>query len=190
MFAAALAAALLAAAPTAAAKDRPVSDHTKSVSVVALAVLEPRLEVDYDHALSDTSSVTAGATAGRSNNLLLRVFNALSGTKFTLNQMGAFGSYNYHFKHFNRGWYVSGIARYDRITADFGGDAAGSYNTATVGPAIGWKVATEGGFTFKWDFGLGYATTFGYTPGGSSASVGEPTGGVAGLGSLNLGYSF
>ena len=190
MLTAALAASLLAAAPVAAAKDRPVSDHTNAVSVVALAVIEPRLEVDFDRALSDKTSFTAGATVGRYNNILLRLFNTLSPEKFTINQMGAFGSYNFHFKHFNRGWYGSGIARYDRVSATFGDESAGGYNRVTVGPAIGWKVATEGGFTFKWDLGLGYSTVFGYAGGDGNGSIGEPEGALGGLGSLNLGYSF
>ena len=59
-----------------------------------------------------------------------------------------------------------------------------------MGPAIGWKVATKDGFTFKWDFGLGYATHFGYGPGRADVSFSEPTRKVYGLGSLNLGYSF
>ena len=188
-----LSSAILAAAlstSSAAAKDKPISDHTQAVTVVATAIFEPRLELDYDKSLSDKTSYTAGVTVGRYNNLLLRFVNAVSEDNFVINQVGAYGGYNYHFKHFNRGWYASGIARYDHIGATFGEEPAGSYSRVAVGPALGWKVATEGGFTFKWDLGVGYGAYLGYDAGSSSASMGEPKNGVVGLGSLNMGMSF
>lgn len=174
----------------AAAGDKPIADHTRSVTVVPFALIEPRLEVDYDQALSDKTSFTAGISAGRSNSLLLRLFNALSDEKFTLQTYGAYGGYNYHFKDFNRGWYASGIARFDYVNATYGDEAAGKYSRLALGPALGWKVAGDGGFTFKWDIGLGYGSYFGYDAGSGSAQVGKPKNGVAGLGSLNLGMSF
>jgi hypothetical protein len=190
---------LLAALPlllagSAQAKDRPISDHTNAVSVVLSAAIEPRLELDFDHALSDQNSFTAGATFGRANNLITRLFNAasasLGGEDLKTTQMGAYGSFNRHFKHFNRGWYASGIVRFDRFASTYGDEPAGGYNQLAVGPAIGWKVATEGGFTFKWDLGLGYGARFGVEEGTADVKVTAPKSGIAGLGGLNLGFSF
>ncbi len=47
------------------------------------------------------------------------------------------------------------------------------------------RIATEGGFTFSWDFGVGYATS--HAEGESASSSYD---GIAFLGGLQTGYSF
>ena len=68
--------ALLTVGGTAHAKeDKPISDHTKSVTVQPFMLLEPSVSLEYDHMLSDQTSFSIGATYGNFNSLLLRLLN-------------------------------------------------------------------------------------------------------------------
>ena len=181
-----LAIALLAATGTSEAKDRPVSDHTQSVTIAPFKLIEPRAHIEYERSLSDKTGFTVGAVYGNWNGLLLRIFNALSDEDFTRTNMGVNAAYNYHFKHFNRGWFVSGGMNIDNISATLGDDDAGSYTTLQLGPTLGYKVAGEGGFTFAFDFGYGYQAVLAE----SDDSLMSTPGSSAYMGSTSMGWSF
>ena len=131
-----------------------------------------------------------GATYGRYNSLLLRLANgfssAMGGPEIRVMNTGVNGAFNYYFKNFNRGWYTGGAVEFDRITATVGNKEAGSYSALEIGPTIGWKRCTEGGFTFSWDWGLGYAAVLGAEEGDGTVTPGS----LAFLGGLQMGYSF
>jgi hypothetical protein len=166
-------------------KDRPMADHERTLSVAAVRLTNPMVLLDYEQALSDKTSFSVGAGYGRYNNLLLRLLNDIGGdfdVALRIRQLSANGSYNYYFKGFNRGWYTGGTLEYDHYMPRVEGldgvadDIEGSYSTLKVGPHIGYKIATQKGFTFSWDTGLAYQ--FG------------DLGGLALVGNLNLGWSF
>lgn len=176
---------------TAVAKDRPISDHEKSVTVAPLKLINPLVLVEYEQAIDDTSSFTVGAGYGNYNNILLRIVNALGSAadaRITIRQIKGVASYNRYFKHFNRGWYWGAGLEYDRLTpsvtvGDEVDETGSAYSTIVAAPHIGWKVATEGGFTFSWDYGLGYRQGFG-------SDVDESVNGLGATGSMNMGWSF
>ena len=88
------------------AKERPISDHTKAVTVSPFKLFDPNFSGEYDHKLSDKTSATAGITVGKYNNLLTRLISGAAasvGADVDFGLMGANTAYNYHFKHFNRG---------------------------------------------------------------------------------------
>ncbi|MEC8423692.1 MAG: hypothetical protein VX000_07935, partial [Myxococcota bacterium] len=81
------------------------------------------------------------------------------------------------------------------LTYEGGGQSAspGSYSNVTVGPHIGYKIAGEGGFTFSWDYGIGYQLTFGSDDAQAALAISAPSiadSRVASMGSLNMGWSF
>ncbi|MBO87268.1 MAG: hypothetical protein CL927_18120 [Deltaproteobacteria bacterium] len=171
-------------------KGKGMLDHERSVTVAPFKLIEPRFHAEYEQMLSKQTSFTAGATYGRFNSLLLRLGNAaseaLGGEEYVVNNTGVNGAFNYYFKNFNRGWYAGGAVEFDMISATYGDEDAGSYNVVEIGPTIGWKRCTEGGFTFSWDWGVGYGAVFGEEEGGGTTTPGS----VAFLGSLMMGYSF
>jgi hypothetical protein len=172
------------------AQDRPISDHTKAVTLSPFKLLDPNFSGEYDHKLSDKTSVTAGITVGKYNNLLTRILSgaaAAGGVDVDWGLMGANTAYNYHFKHFNRGWYTGGALEFERLSENVNEEEVGSRSRVTVGPQIGYRIAGEGGFTFSWDWGLGYSVLLSET----GEMSGDPQeAGLAGHGRLNLGWSF
>ena len=189
--------ALLTVGGTAHAKeDKPISDHTKSVTVQPFFLLEPRVSLEYDHMLSDQTSFSVGATYGNFNNLLLRLVNsasdALGGETIVIRNIGTSAGYNYHFKHFNRGWYTGAGVQYDQFSLLVGDANQGSWSLLEVGPHIGYRIAGEGGFTFSWDLGIGYAVALGDSvTGANGPDADSRSGGLALTGSgVRLGWSF
>ena len=182
-------------AATAEAKDRPISDHERSVVIAPLKLISPVLLVEYEQSLTDQSSFTVGAGYGRFNSLWLRIVNSAAsavGAEYTMAELDVNGAYNYYFKHFNRGWYTGGGVEYGMYTPSVSaGDEsaeASSFHNLTVGPHIGYKIAAKGGFTFSWDYGLGYQMVFGDTTASIAPSLN--TNRVSGMGGLNMGWSF
>ena len=165
-------------------------DHERSVTVSPLKLMEPRVHVEYENKLSDQTSFTLGATYGRYNNIVLRIVNAasesLGGEELRIDNVGGNGAFNYYFKNFNRGWYTGGAVEFDKFTATVGETEAGGFSALEIGPTIGWKRCTEGGFTFSFDWGVGYAAVFGVEEGDGT----ETPGSLAFLGSMQMGYSF
>jgi hypothetical protein len=195
MLTAAVAGLALTLSATADAKDRPISDHERSITIAPLKLINPLALVEYEQSLSDKSSFTLGAGYGRFNSLWLRIVNSAAsaaGASYTMSEIAATGAYNYYFKNFNRGWYTGAGVEYSMYTPSVSaGDesaSAESFSNMTIGPHIGWKVATEGGFTFSWDYGLGYQVVFGDTSGSIAPSLN--TNRASGMGSLNMGWSF
>ena len=176
--------------------DKPISDHTKAVTVQPFMLLEPRVSLEYDHMLSDTASFSAGATFGTFNSLLLRLLNGasdeLGGPSIAIQNIGINGAYNKHFKHFNRGWYTGAGFEYDQFTLNVDDSDQGTWRLLEIGPHIGYRIAGEGGFTFTWDWGLGYSISLGDTVSGENGPD-EATrgGGLAFMGTgIRLGWSF
>lgn len=100
---------------------------------------------------------------------------------------GANASYNYHFKHFNRGWYSGGALEYGRWSVNVNEEEVYVLSSVLVGPQIGYRIAGEGGFTFSWDVALGYTAVLSET-GATDEDTQEAGLGVRGR--LNLGWSF
>ena len=192
----------LVAPAAAAAKDRPMADHERALSVAALRLTSPMLLLDYEQALSDKTSFSVGAGYGRYNSLWLRFLNSLAddyGAALRIRQVAATGSYNYYFKGFNRGWYTGGTLEYDLFTPRSEGEDAsysvGSFSNLSVGPHIGYKIATEKGFTFSWDVGVAYQAGFGNVDAqdlllGIAPGIATSRLAFVGVGSLNVGWSF
>ena len=164
-----------------------MADHERAITVAPVQLTNPMLLLDYEQALSDKTSFSVGAGYGRYNSLWLRLLNDFGevvGVSVRIQQLSAHGSYNYYFKGFNRGWYTGGTLEYGRYTSRVEGDDAlvessvDTYSNLKAAPHIGYKIATEKGFTFAWDTGLGYQVGFG------------EANGLALVGSLNLGWSF
>ena len=176
--------------------DKPISDHTKSVTVQPFMLIEPRISLEYDHMLSDTTSFSAGATFGTFNSLLLRLLNgaleAIDGPSFTIKNVGVNGAYNYHFKHFNRGWYTGAGFEYDQFTESIGDNVNGTFRLLEIGPHIGYRIAGEGGFTLSWDWGMGYGISLGETFTDEAVTDKDMRdGGLAYMGTgIRLGWSF
>lgn len=198
LFRSTVATAVLLCSSVASAKDKadkPVSDHTAGVTVAVLKLTAPLALVEYEQSLGDKQSFTIGAGYGRFNSLWLRIINSLGSevdASYTISQIAATGAYNYYFKHFNRGFYTGLGMQYGmyspEATAGSEQAALGSFSQLRIGPTIGYKVATESGFTFSWDWGLGYGAVFGDTSGSIAPLISES--GVRGLGSMNMGWSF
>ena len=183
-------------------KDRPMADHERTLSVAAIRLTNPMVQLDYEQALSDKTSFSVGAGYGRYNSLWLRLVNGLADNfdvALRIPQVSATGAYTYYFKGFNRGWYTGGTLEYDRYTprveaADEEADTGlRSFSNLTVGPHIGYKIATKKGFTFSWDTGGGYQ--FGFGDAATQDFLFYTTPRIASsrfalLGSLNLGWSF
>ena len=172
------------------AKENAKLEHERSVTVAPFKLIEPRFHIEYEDKLSKQTSYTVGATYGRYNSLLLRLGNAaseaLGGEELIVRNTGVNGAFNYYFKNFNRGWYTGAAIEFDMIAATYGETEAGSYNVVEIGPTIGWKRCTQGGFTFSWDWGVGYGAVFGAEEGDGTTTPG----GLAFLGSMMMGYSF
>ncbi|MEC7948825.1 MAG: hypothetical protein VX265_14755 [Myxococcota bacterium] len=178
------------------AKERPISDHENAILVEVLPILEPRLALEYQRPISDKTSYSAGLTVGNENNLMRRLVNsALSDdAKLTVRNLGVNASYTRHFKHFNRGWFASADAAYDHYAGSLGDAGLGSYQTLEVIPSLGYKVAGMKGFTFSFDWGLGYRAVFAdeqdfkvpALDGGPPAGMGP----VATRGTMQMGWSF
>jgi hypothetical protein len=183
-------------------KDRPMADHERTITVAALRLTNPMVQLDYEQALSDKTSFSVGAGYGRYNSLWLRLVNSLASdadVALRIPQVSATGAYTYYFKGFNRGWYTGGTLEYDRYTprVEAGDEEADtglrSFSNLTVGPHIGYKIATKKGFTFSWDTGGGYQ--FGFGDAATQDFLFYTTPRIASsrfalLGSLNLGWSF
>jgi len=180
--------ALLTLTSTSVAKDRPVADHTQSLTVAPFKLIEPRAHLEYERSLSDTTGFTVGATFGKYNPLVMRIINAL-GVDYSVSNIGVNAAFNYHFKHFNRGWFVSGGLWYDNFSAKLEGEDAGGWSTLKVGPTFGYKIAAESGFTFAFDAGFGYGLSLGSDVDDDEVSAGS-SGGLAYLGSTSIGWSF
>ena len=178
------------------AKERPVSDHQTSISVGVLSTLEPRLQLEVGRQITDRSSYTVGITAGNENNLFRRLANAALSEEDALvvRNYGGNASYTVHFNHFNRGWFASADAAYDTYRGALGEQSLGGYQTVELVPSLGYKIAGEKGFTFLFDWGLGYRMVFGddqqfkvpALDGGEPAGMGP----VATRATMQMGWSF
>ena len=172
------------------AKERPISDHTKAVTVSPFKLFDPNFSGEYDHKLSDQTSVTAGITVGKYNNFLTRLISGVAaevGADVDFGLNGANTAYNYHFKHFNRGWYSGGAVEFTRWSVNIDKEEVYAQSRVLVGPQIGYRIAGEGGFTFSWDWALGYSAILAET-GETEEEVQEA--GLGTNGRLNLGWSF
>ena len=83
-----LAVSLLAVTSVAEAKDRPVSDHTQSITVAPFKLIDPRVHVEYERSLSDKTGFTVGATFGKYNPLLLRVLASAFDFDYSIRSLG------------------------------------------------------------------------------------------------------
>ena len=178
-------------------KDRNVADHTQAVTIAPLKLTAPFALVEYERSLSDQSSFTVGAGYGVYNSLWLRFVNALGSAgeesaSYTINELGFTGAYNYYFKNFNRGWYTGGAVEFSSytptLTAGDQSETMEGWSQLRIGPQIGWKIATEGGFTFSLDSALGYGAAFGSTD--NSIAPRTSANRVRLWNSLNMGWSF
>lgn len=172
-------------------EDKAIADHTKSVTISPLKALWPALVAEYEMEIKENQGLALGLAVGQYNNFLFRLLQGTAssaGADIKWQRQSVNAAYNWYFNDFNRGWYGGAATKYDRnvLVAEAAGESASTdpYSTLTVGPHIGLKVASEGGFTFSWNIGMGYRTTFGTTS--------EDEGALpwAGLGSLNMGWSF
>jgi hypothetical protein len=187
----------LFASSTAQARERPISDHENSVVIETFRLIEPRLHLEYQDMLSPNTSYTAGLTFGNENNLFRRLVNTTiedQDNKLTVRNMGVNAAWTRHLKHFNRGWFFSANAAYDMYRGSVITEDLGSYQTIEVIPNLGYKIASEGGFTFSFDMGIGYRAVFGddqifkvpSVTGGAPAGMGP----VATNATISMGWSF
>ena len=174
------------------AQERPVPDHSTAVTIEPFQLFEPNLSAEYENNVSDKSGVAVGiqvgkATRVRSNGEGIMWF--LGGSEQTrINTMGVNSSYNYYVKNFNRGWYGGlGLMLY-RDVEKVDSETNSTHNVFKGGPHVGYKIATEGGFTFVWDMGLGYQTELGESTSKDGTEIIYL--GLAGMGKLSFGYSF
>ncbi|MEC8382167.1 MAG: hypothetical protein VXZ96_17685 [Myxococcota bacterium] len=186
---------LMAISGTAEAKkDKPIADHTKSVTISPLKALWPALAAEYEMEIQENKGLAIGFAVGQYNNIFQRLAQGLAetaGGSATYQRQSLNASYSWYFNDFNRGFYGGFSSKFDRnvYILDIEGVEDPSddpWSTLTLGPHLGVKIASQGGFTFSWDIGFGYRATFGV-----DAESGE--GGalpLAGLGSLNMGWSF
>ena len=177
------------------ASDPEVSSYENAVLLDLFPLLEPRACLEYQRPLSDKTSYSAGLTFGTENNFFRRIVNAISEEDdLTVRNLGLNGSYTWHFNHFNRGWFASADAAYDHYAGSFGEKDLGSYQTLELIPSIGYRIATQGGFTFSIDWGLGYRAVLSDEQEFKVASLdsGQPIGmgPVATQGKIQLGWSF
>jgi hypothetical protein len=175
-------------------------DHTRSVTVAPIKLVHPCAHFEYEGMINQNTSFTAGASYGRLLSMEILwvnlVLSELDAPTVKVDNTGVNGAFNYYFVDFNRGWYASGAIEFDRNRFSLEGtDYATSYSTLTVGPTIGWKRVTQGGFTFSLDAGLGYAMDFGATAEADDMVIeaggdGTQQSRMVFLGSLMMGYSF
>ena len=183
-----LALSLLAATSVAEAKEKSVSDHTQSITVAPFKLIDPRVHIEYERSLSDQTGFTVGATFGKYNPLLLRVITSALDIDYSVTNIGANAAFNYHFKDFNKGWFLSGGLAFNNFNATLEGEDLGSSSNIELGPTIGYKIAANSGFTFAFDFGFGYRMELG---GPEEGSEYESSGnGLAYLGTSSIGWSF
>jgi hypothetical protein len=177
-------------------RDRPTPDYEHVISVAPIRLASPLLLLDYEQALSEKMSFSTGAGFGRFSTPWSRFVNDVADNAFSIRQVAARGAYNYHFKGFNRGWYVGATLEYDRyaLTRGTDGTTAGSYSNLTLGPHIGYKIVGAKGLTFSWDTGPALQLGFGSEDAWEALFFRAPSLTLPlrylGVGSLNLGWSF
>jgi hypothetical protein len=175
-------------------KDKKSPDHTQAVTIAPMKLIAPQALVEYERSLSKKTSFTAGVAFGTYNSLLQRLINSAASevdASYTINEMGITGAYNYYFKNFNRGWYTGGAVEFSNYTGTIegGGESdSSSWSQLRVGPQIGWKIATQKGFTFSVDTALGYGAAFGEVSESFAPRVSSSR--VRLFGGLNMGWSF
>lgn len=185
------------ASSTAEARERPTSDHERAVIIETFRLIEPRLHLEYQDMLSSKTSYTAGVTFGSENNLLRRLINSTieeRDDKLKVQNVGINAAWTRHFKHFNRGWCFSTNMAYDIYNGSAVDTDLGGYQTVELIPTLGYKIAGSEGFTFSFDWGIGYRAVFGddqqfkmpSISGGAPAGMGP----VATSSSINMGWSF
>ena len=174
-------------------RDKPIADHTKSVTISPLKALWPALAAEYEMEMQENKGLAIGIAVGQYNNVLQRIAQGAAeaaGGSARYQRQSLNASYSWYFNDFNRGLYGGFSSKFDRnvytLAIDGDEDTSDPWSTLTLGPHLGLKVASQGGFTFSWDFGFGYRATFGVdAESGESGAL--P---LAGLGSLNMGWSF
>jgi hypothetical protein len=142
---------------------------TQTLSVRPGRLLWPTLDARCEAALGEQGAWFVDGVAGRYNPLLLRVVNAIlvdEGSTSTIvgTNFGVGGGYTYHFKRFDRGWGVGGVANVDRFALGIegeSGDYGVSFTMLSAGAQGGWKRAWDSGFTL----GVQAQLTYGYALG-------------------------
>ena len=128
---------------------------TQTLSVRPARLIWPTLDARYEAALGDQGAWFVDGVAGRYNPLLLRVVNGIltdEGSTYTIRgtNFGVGGGYTYHFKRFDRGWGVGGIANVDRFSLGLQGESSDygvAFTMLGAGVQGGWKRAWDSGFT-------------------------------------------
>lgn len=179
-----------------------MADHTHTVTTapLKLASLQVMLDCEKRVADKDKIGVSAGAGCGNDHSLCLRIANGAAeeeDAQYSIRQVAGSTGINLCLRDFTRGWFAGigldwiGLdsSRFTPSSESDSGetDTAASFSNIRVGPTLGYKVASQGGFTFSMELGRGDSTVMGDTAGSISPAICEP--GMRGMGSRNMGWS-
>ena len=163
----------------------PAYSYGITLSPIHLAI--PMVEVTVEYGLEEKMSIAAIGGLGK----IATETTTLSGTtkdSFTAIEVGAQFRY-YVLGNLTHGMQVGAEALYLHLDRDETDSVSGTGEGLAVGPFVGYKIATESGFTFDTQLGFQYVTAKAEVSAGNVSASTDDSDFIPLL-NLNLGWSF